>query len=69
MQLSGTDLACIRGGREVFTGLGFALRSGEALLVAGRNGAVARDTQVARMALGTMVAVGAMALAARRRRR
>ena len=39
MQLSGIDLACIRGGREVFTGLGFALGAGEALLVTGRNGA------------------------------
>jgi len=39
MRLSGTDLDCIRGGREVFSGLGFALQSGEALLVTGRNGA------------------------------
>src|ERR1700681_437423 len=39
MRLSGIDLDCIRGGREVFSGLGFALQSGEALLVTGRNGA------------------------------
>jgi len=39
MRLSGINLDCIRGGREVFTGLGFALESGEALLVSGRNGA------------------------------
>jgi heme exporter protein A len=39
MQLAGTDLECIRGGREVFSGLGFLLQSGEALLVTGRNGA------------------------------
>ena len=39
MRLSGTDLDCIRGGREVFSRLGFALQSGEALLVTGRNGA------------------------------
>ena len=39
MRLAGTDLECIRGGREVFSGLGFALQSGEALLVTGRNGA------------------------------
>jgi len=39
MQLSGTDLLCIRGGREVFAGLAFALRGGEAILVTGRNGA------------------------------
>jgi heme exporter protein A len=39
MRLAGTDLECIRGGREVFSGLGFVLQSGEALLVTGRNGA------------------------------
>jgi heme exporter protein A len=39
MRLSGIDLDCIRGGREVFSGLGFALQSGEALVVTGRNGA------------------------------
>jgi heme exporter protein A len=39
MRLSGIDLDCIRGGREVFSRLGFALQSGEALLVTGRNGA------------------------------
>ena len=39
MQLSGRDLVCIRGGREVFSGLEFDLGGGEALVVAGRNGA------------------------------
>jgi heme exporter protein A len=39
MQLKGDDLACIRGGREVFSGLSFALGGGQALLVTGRNGA------------------------------
>jgi len=39
MRLSGMDLICIRGGREVFAGLGFALSAGEALLVTGPNGA------------------------------
>ncbi len=39
MRLSGINLDCIRGGREVFSRLGFALQSGEALLVTGRNGA------------------------------
>ena len=39
MRLSGTDLDCIRGGREVFSGLGFAVASGEALIVTGANGA------------------------------
>jgi heme exporter protein A len=39
MQLEASGLACLRGGREVFFGLGFAVAGGEALLVTGRNGA------------------------------
>lgn len=39
MQLTGDNLACSRGGREVFTGVDFSLSGGEALLVTGRNGA------------------------------
>src|SRR5262245_53325852 len=39
MRLEGSGLVCIRGGREVFAGLGFAVGGGEALLVTGRNGA------------------------------
>src|SRR5207302_590319 len=39
MQLSGSDLASHRGGREVFSSVGFAVRAGEALLVVGPNGA------------------------------
>jgi heme exporter protein A len=39
MRLSASDLACFRGGREVFAGLSFSLASGEALTVTGRNGA------------------------------
>jgi heme exporter protein A len=39
MRLEGRDLACVRGGREVFAGLGFSVGGGEALLVTGRNGA------------------------------
>ncbi len=39
MRLSGENLTCVRGGREVFRGLSFSLHSGEALLVTGRNGA------------------------------
>src|ERR1700754_2925666 len=38
MRLEGGGLACFRGGREVFAGLDFAVESGEALLVTGRNG-------------------------------
>jgi heme exporter protein A len=39
MRLSGHDLGCVRGGREVFEGLDFAVAGGEALAVTGRNGA------------------------------
>src|ERR1700752_1675986 len=39
MRLSATDLACRRGGRDVFAGLSFAVASGEVLIVTGRNGA------------------------------
>lgn len=39
MQLKGNNLTCVRGGREVFTGLNFSLSGGEALVVTGRNGA------------------------------
>ncbi|MGH6684377.1 MAG: heme ABC exporter ATP-binding protein CcmA [Pseudolabrys sp.] len=39
MQLKGDNLACSRGGREVFVGINFSLSGGEALLVTGRNGA------------------------------
>jgi heme exporter protein A len=39
MRLSAVELACHRGGRDVFTGVSFAVDSGEALIVTGRNGA------------------------------
>jgi heme exporter protein A len=39
MRLSATNLACHRGGREVFAGVSFSVASGEALTVSGRNGA------------------------------
>jgi heme exporter protein A len=39
MRLSAVELACHRGGRDVFAGVSFAVASGEALLVSGRNGA------------------------------
>jgi heme exporter protein A len=39
MQLRGDNLACVRGGREVFSGLSFQISAGEALVVTGRNGA------------------------------
>jgi heme exporter protein A len=39
MRLTAVDLHCHRGGRDVFAGVGFAVASGEALIVTGRNGA------------------------------
>ena len=39
MRLSAVELSCHRGGRTVFTGVSFAVSSGEALIVIGRNGA------------------------------
>jgi heme exporter protein A len=39
IKLSGTDLTCWRGGREVFRGVSFQVASGESLLLTGRNGA------------------------------
>jgi heme exporter protein A len=39
MRLVACDLACVRGGRAVFSGLGFELAAGQALLVTGPNGA------------------------------
>jgi heme exporter protein A len=39
MRLSGSGLTCVRGGREVFSGLDFQSVSGEALAVVGANGA------------------------------
>jgi heme exporter protein A len=38
MRLMGSDLACFRGGRQVFAGLSFTVAAGEALVVLGPNG-------------------------------
>ncbi len=38
MRLLGSDLACFRGGRQVFAALSFAVAAGEALVVLGPNG-------------------------------
>jgi heme exporter protein A len=60
MQLVADNLACSRGGREVFTGLNFSLSSGEALVVTGRNGA--GKSSLLRMIAG-LIAVSAGTLA------
>jgi heme exporter protein A len=39
MRLSAFELACIRGGHQVFAGLEFSVKGGEALLILGPNGA------------------------------
>jgi heme exporter protein A len=38
MRLLGSDIACFRGGRQVFSDLSFAVEAGEALVVLGPNG-------------------------------
>jgi heme exporter protein A len=61
MRLSGTDLACVRSGREVFAGVGFAVEAGNALLVLGRNGA--GKSSLLRMVAGLVrVAAGRLEL-------
>src|SRR5262245_16618032 len=56
MRLAGTDLDCIRGGREVFSGLAFSVQSGEALIVSGPNGA--GKSSLLRMIAGLVRATG-----------
>jgi heme exporter protein A len=52
MQLVGSDLLCVRGGRQVFAGLNFALGAGEALVISGANGA--GKTSLLRMVAGLL---------------
>ena len=61
MRLSGSDLACQRGGREVFAGVSFSVAAGEALTIVGRNGA--GKSSLLRMVVGLVrVAHGRIAL-------
>jgi heme exporter protein A len=39
MRLSAANLACHRGGRDVFAGISFTVAAGELLAITGRNGA------------------------------
>jgi heme exporter protein A len=56
MRLAASGLACVRGGREVFTGLGFEIGAGEALLVGGPNGS--GKSSLLRMVAGLLAVAG-----------
>jgi heme exporter protein A len=61
MRLSASDLACARGGRDVFAGVSFSVASGEALIISGRNGA--GKSSLLRMVVGLVrIADGRLAL-------
>jgi heme exporter protein A len=61
IRLSATDLACRRGGREVFAGVSFSIAGGESLTIRGRNGA--GKSSLLRMAVGLVrIAGGRLAL-------
>jgi heme exporter protein A len=56
MRLSGYGVRCVRGGREVFSGLAFEAASGEALAVTGANGS--GKTSLLRMIAGVLAIAG-----------
>ena len=53
MRLSGRGVTCVRGGREVFSGLDFEVGSGEALAVTGHNGS--GKTSLLRLVAGLLM--------------
>lgn len=56
MRLSGSGVRCVRGGREVFSGLDFTASAGEALAVTGRNGS--GKTSLLRLIAGLLTPEG-----------
>ena len=61
MRLSGRGVRCVRGGREVFSGLDFQASAGEALAVIGANGS--GKTSLLRMIAGLLtIADGSIGL-------
>ena len=56
MRLSGRDIRCVRGGREVFSSLDFEASSGEALAVVGPNGS--GKTSLLRLIAGVLAPAG-----------
>src|SRR6516165_7081619 len=56
MRLLGRGVGCVRGGRDVFSGLDFEVRAGEALAVTGRNGS--GKTSLLRLIAGLLTPAG-----------
>ncbi|QPF92069.1 heme ABC exporter ATP-binding protein CcmA [Bradyrhizobium commune] len=56
MRLTGRGLTCVRGGRDVFSGLDFEAAAGEALAVVGRNGS--GKTSLLRLIAGLLIPAG-----------
>jgi heme exporter protein A len=56
MRLLGRGVRCVRGGREVFSGLDFEASAGQALAVTGRNGS--GKTSLLRLIAGLLIPAG-----------
>src|SRR6478752_4838213 len=56
MRLTGRQVRCVRGGREIFADLDFSVQTGEALAVTGPNGA--GKTSLLRLIAGLLTLAG-----------